>query len=126
MPIYEYECQKCETIFEFMQSVSAKPLKTCTGVGCNGKVKRIVSASSFVLKGSGWYVTDYPSEARKKGMEQETKAAGSKAPGKDSNSSDSGNSGSANTASNSKSVEKKATPKKSSERKNAEKSPKTS
>lgn len=130
MPIYEYECQKCGSIFELMQPVSAKPLKTCTGVGCNGrdngKVQRLVSASSFVLKGSGWYVTDYPSEARKKGMEQETKASGSKVSSKGSNNSNSGHSGSANTESNSKSVEKKAAPKKSSERKSAEKSPKAS
>ena len=75
MPIYEYECDKCGTTFETMQSVSAKPLKTCQGIGCdnkeNGKVHRLISASGFILKGSGWYATDYPSEARKKGWEQE-------------------------------------------------------
>lgn len=79
MPIYEYECQKCGVTFEMMQPISAKPLKTCKGVGCNdkanGKVRRLISASGFILKGSGWYATDYPSEARKKGMEQEAKAA---------------------------------------------------
>ena len=77
MPIYEYECEKCGITFEAMQSISAKPLKTCNGLGCddkdNGKVHRVVSASGFILKGSGWYTSDYPSEARKKGWEQETK-----------------------------------------------------
>ncbi len=77
MPIYEYECDKCEVTFEAMQTISAKPLKTCNGLGCddkdNGKVRRIVSASGFILKGSGWYTSDYPSEARKKGWEQEGK-----------------------------------------------------
>lgn len=79
MPIYEYECLKCGVTFETMQSISAKPLKTCMGMGCNnkdkGKVRRLISATGFILKGSGWYATDYPSEARKKGMEQEAKAA---------------------------------------------------
>jgi putative FmdB family regulatory protein len=77
MPIYEYECDKCGVTFEAMQAISAKPFKTCNGLGCdekdNGKVRRIVSASGFILKGSGWYTSDYPSEARKKGWEQEGK-----------------------------------------------------
>ena len=77
MPIYEYECKKCGVTFEAMQNISAKPLKTCSGLGCdnkdNGKVHRVVSASGFILKGSGWYTSDYPSEARKKGWEQESK-----------------------------------------------------
>lgn len=77
MPIYEYECEKCGVTFEAMQNISARPLKTCNGLGCdgkdNGKVRRVVSASGFILKGSGWYTSDYPSEARKKGWEQESK-----------------------------------------------------
>ena len=77
MPIYEYECDKCGVTFEAMQAMSAKPLKTCNGLGCddkdNGKVRRIVSASGFILKGSGWYASDYPSEDRKKGWEKESK-----------------------------------------------------
>ena len=81
MPIYEYECDKCGVTFEAMQAISAKPLKTCKGLGCdgkdNGKVRRVVSASGFILKGSGWYASDYPSEARKKGWEQESKQSGS-------------------------------------------------
>ena len=77
MPIYEYECDKCGATFEAIQAISAKPLKTCKGLGCNdkdnGKVHRLVSASGFILKGSGWYTSEYPSEARKKGWEQESK-----------------------------------------------------
>ena len=77
MPIYEYECNKCGVTFEAIQAISAKPLKTCQGLGCNdkdnGKVRRLVSASGFILKGSGWYTSEYPSEARKKGWEQESK-----------------------------------------------------
>lgn len=80
MPIYEYECNKCGETFEIMQAISAKPLKTCIGDGCKGKVKRLVSASGFILKGDGWYATDYPSDSRKKGWEEERKAANSKEP----------------------------------------------
>ena len=77
MPIYEYECDKCGVTFEAIQAISAKPLKTCQGLGCNdkdnGKVRRLVSASGFILKGSGWYTSEYPSEARKQGWEKESK-----------------------------------------------------
>ena len=77
MPIYEYECDKCGVTFEAIQAISSKPLKTCQGLGCNdkdnGKVHRLVSASGFILKGSGWYTSEYPSDARKKGWEQESK-----------------------------------------------------
>ena len=77
MPIYEYECNKCKATFEAIQAISAKPLKTCNGLGCNdkdnGKVRRLVSASGFILKGSGWYTSEYPSEARKQGWEKESK-----------------------------------------------------
>lgn len=56
MPIYEYNCSKCGT-FEVMQGIKEPSLKRCPT--CKSKVERLVSRSSFVLKGSGWYVTDY-------------------------------------------------------------------
>lgn len=72
MPIYEYECEKCNTTFEAMQSVSSKPLKKCNKSSCKGKVHRLVSASGFIFKGSGWFTSEYPSDARKKGWESES------------------------------------------------------
>ena len=75
MPIYEYECEKCHETFEMIQPVSAKPLKKHSENGCNGKVQRLVSASGFILKGSGWYVNDYPSDSRKQGWENDQKQA---------------------------------------------------
>ena len=75
MPIYEYECEKCNAVFEAMQPVSAKPLKTCNKSSCKGKVHRLVSASGFIFKGSGWFTSEYPSDARKKGWESESKGA---------------------------------------------------
>ncbi len=85
MPIYEYQCRKCGSTFEAMQKISAKPLTTCELDGCKGKVQRLISASGFILKGSGWHANDYPSESRKKGWESEKQPASgapSDAPGK--------------------------------------------
>ena len=56
MPIYEYQCQKCGT-FEFTQRITEKPLGRCPT--CKGKVKKLISNTSFQLKGTGWYITDY-------------------------------------------------------------------
>ncbi|MCD6169422.1 MAG: zinc ribbon domain-containing protein [Candidatus Latescibacteria bacterium] len=74
MPIYEYKCERCGHRFERFQSLEDKEVKTCEK--CGGPVRRVISRSAFVLKGSGWYVTDYPSKSRKKGMEAEKKAEG--------------------------------------------------
>lgn len=56
MPIYEYQCQKCGT-FEATQRITDKPLAKCPT--CKGKIKKLISNTSFQLKGTGWYVTDY-------------------------------------------------------------------
>lgn len=56
MPIYEYQCQKCGT-FEVTQRITEKPLGKCPT--CKGKVKKLISNTSFQLKGTGWYITDY-------------------------------------------------------------------
>jgi putative FmdB family regulatory protein len=56
MPIYEYQCQKCGT-FEVSQRITEKPLGKCPT--CRSKVKKLISNTSFQLKGTGWYVTDY-------------------------------------------------------------------
>jgi putative FmdB family regulatory protein len=72
MPIYEYECKKCNSVFELIHAISADPPKNCETKGCKGKPRRMVSKGGFILKGDGWYVTDYPSESRKKGWESES------------------------------------------------------
>jgi putative FmdB family regulatory protein len=56
MPIYEYHCPKCGT-FETMQRITEPSLKRCPT--CKSKVERMISNTSFVLKGTGWYATDY-------------------------------------------------------------------
>lgn len=67
MPIYEYECTECGKHIEVTQKISDPPLLECKL--CRGRLKRLIAATSFVLKGSGWYVTDYPSADRKKAIE---------------------------------------------------------
>jgi putative FmdB family regulatory protein len=57
MPIYEYSCQDCGQIFEEWQSNFEERELQCPI--CGGTSKRLISNTSFVLKGSGWYVTDY-------------------------------------------------------------------
>ncbi len=56
MPIYEYECPKCGR-FDALQKMSAAPLKTHDV--CGSKVRKVMSASAFAFKGSGFYITDY-------------------------------------------------------------------
>jgi putative FmdB family regulatory protein len=57
MPIYEYECKKCGIHAEVLQKFSDAPVTECES--CHGKMKKIISQSTFHLKGTGWYVTDY-------------------------------------------------------------------
>ncbi len=57
MPTYEYLCENCGNQFEKEQRISEEPLKNCPS--CDGTVKRLISTGNFILKGSGWYVTDY-------------------------------------------------------------------
>ena len=69
MPTYEYECGSCRRTFEIRQRISEPALTICDE--CGGPVRRLISPAPFILKGDGWYVTDYPSAARKKGMDAE-------------------------------------------------------
>jgi len=63
MPIYEYECTKCGNVEEVLQNFSDKPLTKCQS--CAGKLNKLVSQSTFHLKGTGWYVTDYANKSAK-------------------------------------------------------------
>ena len=67
MPTYEYHCDGCGRDFEVKQRITEDALKTCDV--CGGAVRRLLSPAPFILKGEGWYVTDYPSASRKKAME---------------------------------------------------------
>ena len=62
MPIYEYHCPKCGT-FDVMRKITEKPLRKCPT--CKAKVQKLMSNTAFQLKGTGWYVTDYPGKGKK-------------------------------------------------------------
>ncbi|MDO8434142.1 MAG: zinc ribbon domain-containing protein [Candidatus Binatus sp.] len=66
MPIYEYKCSKCG-VFEVMQGIKEPSLRKCPT--CKGKVERQISRGSFILKGSGWYATDYAKKSPSSGTE---------------------------------------------------------
>jgi putative FmdB family regulatory protein len=74
VPTYEYQCDRCNRVFEVRQRISEPALTTHDD--CGGSVRRLLSPAPFILKGGGWYVTDYPSESRKKAMSAE-KSSGS-------------------------------------------------
>jgi len=72
MPIYEYKCKKCGKEFEnWLTSFSESNKTKCPE--CNSKVSRLISSSSFVLKGTGWYATDYGSQRKDKKIEKKEK-----------------------------------------------------
>lgn len=63
MPLYEYKCKECNESFEVLQKINSRPLEKC--IHCSGSVEKLISVSSFQLKGSGWYVSDYKNKTKK-------------------------------------------------------------
>jgi len=91
MPLYEYECEQCGKVVEVLQKFSDEPLTTCSS--CSGKLHKLISHSSFHLKGSGWYVTDYankksPSSPEKSKEENKTAAKAESSSASDTKSSE--------------------------------------
>jgi putative FmdB family regulatory protein len=126
MPIYEYKCPKCGE-FEVTQRITENALKKCPT--CKSKVERQLSRTSFILKGTGWYVTDYAKksggDAAAKAETGKTESAKSESSASDSSKSDaSGKAESSSSAANGKS-ESASTPaaaaKSSSEKSSASK-----
>ena len=79
MPIYEYECLKCGEMHEALRKFSDKPLNKCPK--CGGTLKKLISNTSFILKGTGWYKTDYaskPADSGKSLMQRKTQALNQK------------------------------------------------
>ena len=98
MPIYEYLCAKCEHEFEREQRITEDPVKTCPK--CRSRrVKRLISQTSFVLKGSGWYADGYGNGKGKKDADASGNDAGASDASSDSSAksdSDGGKSGKSN------------------------------
>ena len=73
MPIYEYQCPKCGNVFEeWVKASEAHKEEPCPR--CGALSPRIISRTSFVLKGDGWYVSDY---GYRKGITEDGGAAAS-------------------------------------------------
>jgi len=72
MPIYEYKCLICEKHHEIMRKITDKPLLKCPD--CGGRMKKMISNTTFVLKGTGWYATDYASDKRQSSHPKTSKA----------------------------------------------------
>ena len=73
MPLYEYKCERCNTVFELIQKFSDSPLSVHEG--CGGAVERLISSPALQFKGTGWYITDY---ARGNGGSKEHNGSGEK------------------------------------------------
>ena len=80
MPIYEYACKKCDGEFEVSQRITDEPLKRylCPHCGKRTVVTKLISRSSFHLKGSGWYMTDYGKNGSKSSDSDDAKSGESK------------------------------------------------
>ncbi len=71
MPIYEYRCEQCGE-FEVTQKITERPLAKCPT--CRSKVTKLISNTSFQLKGTGWYATDYGSKGNGNGKRPATES----------------------------------------------------
>lgn len=92
MPIYEYQCEACDHKMEKLQKMSDEPLRDCPECGAP-KLKKLVSAAAFRLKGGGWYETDFKTGKKKN-------VSGAEKSGGDSSSSSSDSSSSNSSSSN--------------------------
>jgi putative FmdB family regulatory protein len=80
MPYYEYRCSACGQELEVMQRITDEPLDACPS--CGGHLNKLISNTGFILKGTGWYATDYarksaspksPSSSKDKGDSKDSK-----------------------------------------------------
>ncbi len=67
MPIYEYQCDKCEHKLEALQKIGDEPLELCPACG-KRSLRKLVSAAAFRLSGSGWYETDFKDKKEQKNL----------------------------------------------------------
>jgi putative FmdB family regulatory protein len=73
MPVYEYECTECQSVIEVQQKIADPPLASCPE--CQGPVTKLMSMSSFQLKGGGWYADGYSTAGNGSGKKEESKPA---------------------------------------------------
>jgi len=106
MPIYEYACASCDHHLEALQKISEDPLVFCPECG-EESLRKMVSAAAFVLKGSGWYETDFKNSGKEK--PKDAKASDGQPASKNASDTKSGEGASGDTkSSDSKSSESKS------------------
>lgn len=69
MPTYDYKCKACDHAWEEFQSIKAAPTKKCPSCGKPKAERQIGAGAGLIFRGSGFYITDYRSEAYKKRAE---------------------------------------------------------
>jgi len=74
MPLYEYKCSQCASVFEVIQKVDAPSLKKC--LKCGASVHKVISPPALQFKGSGWYITDYAQKDKKESKPKDPKKSG--------------------------------------------------
>lgn len=74
MPIYEYRCKNCGNELEIIQKISDPPLVECPKCG-KESLEKVISPTQFQLKGTGWYVTDFKDNAKKKEQPKATETS---------------------------------------------------
>ena len=109
MPTYDYKCDACEHTWEEFKSIKAEPTKKCPGCG-KKKARRLIGAGAgLIFRGSGFYLTDYRSDAYKKSAEADKQAqSGGGDAAKKSDSSSGGDSGGSAKSSDSSSKSSKS------------------
>ena len=76
MPIYEYQCESCEHLFEVQQKFSDPLVEAC--IKCGKRVRKLISAPGLMFKGTGWYVTDYSNKLKDPNLSKPNTSAGEK------------------------------------------------
>jgi putative FmdB family regulatory protein len=80
MPIYEYKCESCQEVMEFIQKFSDAPKTDCKICGARSSLKKMVSSPAIQFKGEGWYLTDYSDKGKKVKAEAKKESSDAKAP----------------------------------------------
>ena len=78
MPLYEYQCEKCKIVHEIFMNLSDKAPEKCASCGEKDSLKKIMSRTHFVLKGQGWYETDFKQKNEPKEDKQVKKETNNK------------------------------------------------
>ena len=96
MPLYEYRCRSCKRTVEVLQKLDDRPLRKCEE--CSGRLDKLVSRTSFQLRGGGWYADGYGKSSKSKSSESSSSSSSSSSPSSSSSSTDKSKSGSKSTS----------------------------